>query len=91
MISIEPFIDAIVASCFLFGAAFYLMVAYSERGGLAWKLFGATGTIWFSILFIKLVSNMAGWPWITGIVRSVIALSLGLYLCGLFILARMLR
>jgi hypothetical protein len=91
MISIEPLIDAIIASCFLFAATFYIMVAYSERGSLAWKLFGASGAIWFSILFIKLVSNMSGWPWITGIVRSVIAVSLVIYLCGLFMLARMLR
>jgi hypothetical protein len=91
MAAIEPLIDALVAACFLFGAVFYLMVAYCERRGLAWKLFGITGTVWFAIIFVKLVSNMAGWSWQYGTVRSAIALSLGIYLCGLIALARMLK
>lgn len=91
MISIEPLIDAVTASCFLFGAIFYLMVAYGARQGLAWKLLGTAGAIWFIILFFKLISNMTELPWVAGTVRSAIALTLGLYLCGLIALARVLK
>jgi len=92
MPTIEPLIDSAAAVCFLFAAAFYLMVAYGQKqAGTVWKLFGVTAAIWFVILYLKLISNMAEWPWIYGLVRSAIALSLGLYLCGLIALARMLK
>jgi hypothetical protein len=88
---IEPIIDAVVASCFLFAAIFYLMVGYGERQGVVWKIFGCTGAIWFGILFVKLISNIAGWNWLYGIVRSTIAISLLIYLYGLVLLARMMK
>jgi len=92
MVSVEPLIDSLAAVVFLFAATFYLMVAYGERrGGAAWKIFGLTGAIWFAIIYLKLISNMAGWTWTYGLVRSAVALSLGLYLCGLIVLARMLK
>ncbi|MBS7626267.1 hypothetical protein KEJ51_04400 [Candidatus Bathyarchaeota archaeon] len=92
MVTVEPIIDALAAACFLFGAIFYLMVAYGERrGGLAWRLFGFTGAVWFTVMYLKLISNMAGWPWTYGMVRSTISLSLIIYLLGLAALAKMLR
>ncbi|MBS7622416.1 hypothetical protein KEJ39_01915 [Candidatus Bathyarchaeota archaeon] len=92
MIFAEPLIDALAAVVFLFAATFYLMVAYVERrGGAAWKIFGLTATIWFAVIYVKLIANMTEWPWMYGLVRSAVALSLGLYLCGLIALARMLR
>ncbi|MGQ9544023.1 MAG: hypothetical protein ACUVTM_08120 [Candidatus Bathyarchaeia archaeon] len=92
MVTVEPLIDSLAAACFLFGAVFYLMVAYGERrGGAAWRLFGLTSAVWFTVMYIKLISNMAGWTWAYGAVRSTIVLSLILYLLGLAALARMLR
>ena len=91
MTTIEPIIDAIVASCFLFGGVFYLMVAYGERRGIAWRLLGTAGAMWFVLLFFKLISNMANLPWIGGTVRAGIALAMAIYLCGLIALARTLK
>ena len=91
MSSIEPIIDALVDACFLFGAIFYLAVAYGERRGMAWRFLGTSGAIWFVILFLKLISNMAGFTWIYGTVRAAVALTLGLYLLGIIILARSLH
>jgi hypothetical protein len=85
-------LDSLVAACFLFGAAFYLMVAYGvRRGGMAWKIFGATGAIWFTIVYVKLIADMAGLAWIVGTARAIIALSLALFVYGLIALARMLK
>ncbi|MEM2942385.1 MAG: hypothetical protein QXT81_03070 [Candidatus Bathyarchaeia archaeon] len=91
MTTIEPIMDAIVASCFLFGAVFYLMVAYGQRRGVAWRLLGTAGAVWFVILFFKLISNMAKLPWIGGTVRAGIALAMGIYVWGLVELARTLK
>jgi len=91
MESIEPLMDSLVAACFLIGAVFYLMVAYGEKRGLAWRLLGTAGSIWFLVLFLKLVGNMAELPWVYGTVRSAIALTLGIYLCGLILLTRTLK
>jgi hypothetical protein len=88
---IEPLIDAVVAVCFLSGAVFYLMVAYVERRGMAWRFLGTAGAIWFVILFLKLINNMAEFPWVYGTVRAAVALTLGLYLLGIIILARSLQ
>jgi len=85
-------LDSLVAACFLFGAAFYLIVAYGvRRGGMAWKIFGATGAIWFAIVYVKLIADAAGSAWIAGTARAIIALSLALFVCGLIALARMLK
>jgi hypothetical protein len=85
-------LDSLVAVCFLFGAAFYLMVAYGvRRGGMAWRIFGVTGAIWFAIIYIKLIADIAELTWIAGTARAVIALSLVLYVYGLITLARMLK
>ncbi|MBS7622785.1 hypothetical protein KEJ39_03815 [Candidatus Bathyarchaeota archaeon] len=91
MMTIEPIIDAIVASCFLFGTAFYLMVAYGERRGLALRLLSTAGALWFVILFFKLISNMAELPWVAGTVHAGIALAMGIYIWGLLELARTLK
>jgi len=91
MTTIEPIIDAVVAACFLFGAVFYLMVAYGEKRGVAWRLLGTAGTMWFVILFFKLISNMSNLAWVGGTVRVGIALAMGIYLCGLIALARTLK
>ncbi|MGQ9543891.1 MAG: hypothetical protein ACUVTM_07430 [Candidatus Bathyarchaeia archaeon] len=84
---VEPIIDAAVAACFLFGSAFYMMVAYGERKGLAWRLLGTAGILWFLILMFKLIGNMANLPWLAGTVRSAIALTLAIYLWGIIVLA----
>ncbi|MCJ7760521.1 hypothetical protein MUP59_05190 [Candidatus Bathyarchaeota archaeon] len=91
MSPIEPLIDAIVAACFLFGAVFYLMVAYGERRGMAWRFLGTAAAIWFVILFFKLINNMAEFPWVYGSVRAAVALTLGIYLLGIILLARDLK
>ena len=91
MVAIEPLLDTIVAACFLFGAVFYMMVAYGEKRGLAWRLLGTAGALWFLILFFKLISNMANLPWVYGTVRAGIAFALLIYLCGLVALARSLK
>jgi hypothetical protein len=88
---VEPLIDAVVASCFLFGSIFYMMVAYGERRGLAWRLLGTAGALWFLILLFKLISNMANLPWLAGTVRSAIALTLAIYLWGIIVLAETLK
>jgi hypothetical protein len=85
-------LDAIVASCFLVGATFYLMVAYSDRERRSvWTILGTTGMIWFLVTFIKLIANMTGAVWVAGTVRGIVGLSLALYMVGLITLARKLR
>ncbi|MBS7650927.1 MAG: hypothetical protein QXI59_07105 [Candidatus Bathyarchaeia archaeon] len=88
---IEPLIDAVVASCFLFGSIFYMMVAYGEKRGLAWRLLGTAGTMWFLIILFKLIGNMANLPWLAGTARSAIALTLTIYLWGIIVLAGTLK
>lgn len=91
MSTISMLIDAAVAACFLFGAVFYLMVAYGRRQGIAWRILGTAGAIWFLILFLKLISNLGELIWVAGTVRAAIALTLGIYLLGLIVLARTLK
>jgi len=67
------------------------MVAYGERRGMAWRFLGTAGAMWFVILFLKLINNMAEFPWVYGTVRAAVALTLGLYLLGIFFLARSLE
>jgi hypothetical protein len=85
-------LDSVAAGFFLLGAVFFLMVAYSERrAGTPWLIFGATGTIWFVIMFIKLISNMLGSEWPIGTVRATVGISLFLYMLGMRSLAKTFR
>jgi len=85
-------LDSLIAACFLVGTTFYLMVAYSERrAGIVWKLFAASGTMWFLAIFLKVMANMSYYPWTLGTARAIMGLTLGVYMFGLAVLSRYLK